>query len=260
MASSISSSIDGVASFLLTIDKKITNLLKINENETLKSIQLQIPNLRKTLHSLNSQLHHPGKALDEVKCKDGTLLSLSVVVVVTYSKTLKLLRSAIKSVKHKDDKKGKGLFERHYEPVTETDLLLFEAKLRFLDEALQVIKQLITMYVPSLCPDHVTDTSSSHLATIGKTHNKHEEKQHLKALGEILNKVQVSLQTQESLKAGSTANDYGKICTHIIHLAHDEGRLAETELSGFAPLSPLVEVKTNITLLPSKTNISALGL
>lgn len=146
MESPITHSIASVLQHLTIVDQKLASLLKINQNETLKSVQAQIPSLRKLLQSLSTQVHSPNATLKEIKSQNGTLLSFIVQVVVCTSSTIKTLQSNVKSVKHKDAKKG-GLFEKHYKPVTETDLLIIKEKMYFLEAVLRVISQLITMKV-----------------------------------------------------------------------------------------------------------------
>lgn len=146
MESPIAQSIAGVNSSLLVVDRKISSLLKTCQDQTLRSIQTQVPKIRRTLNSLSSQIQGPSSqnfSLTNIKSKDGTLFEFTIMALMASLNTLRQLESSVKIIKHGGEKKT--LLKKAKEPVSDVDLLVFKEKLQLLDAALRAVSQLVTM-------------------------------------------------------------------------------------------------------------------
>lgn len=98
----------------------------------------------------------------------------------------------------------------------------------------------------------------------------HDERHHIQNLAETMIEIQgcgqniASLTDETTSKTSSATDSFSRICSYANQLVHTETRKVEAELtlnhSGFVPMSPLVEVKTNNTLMPSISAVSALGI
>jgi hypothetical protein len=138
-------SISGVISSLTVVDKKIASLRKTNQDQTLQSIQTQLPKLRRTLLSLISQVRDSDEnlVLKNVSSQDGTLFEFAVSVLTASINTLKELLMRVKIIKHSGQRQAS--LRNPKDSVTDSDLLIFQMKIEFLHAALRVIVQIITL-------------------------------------------------------------------------------------------------------------------
>jgi hypothetical protein len=113
--------------------------------------------------------------------------------------------------------------------------------------------------------------SNSQIATHIKKPHLHDVRLHIRALADAAARLQTSRDslvatstTMQGIVSASAAIDYSDICLRATDFTTAVVKRADIEMtkqhSGFEPMSPLVEVLSNNTLLPSVTIASAVDL
>lgn len=130
-------------------------------------------------------------------------------------------------------------------------------------------KSSLSWHLPFRFPSHVTEQlrNSQTITHITKPHLR-DVRLHIQALADATAHLQTSrdslIATSTMQEAASTAPDYSDICLRATDFTIAVTKQADIEMtrrhSGFEPMSPLVEVLSNNTLLPSVTIASVVDL